>query len=172
VPLSQPLPSSWTNQHVIADASNTNITANDFIISNSGVKLGSTGKNYIALKMPFCSFYVSNQGAGTVVLVFTRASDGVPLYVTAVQPVTSTTGDQFRQITLPVDDVNPLTLTTVKTGTVSLSIVASGLVDTGLLPLPEEQSLPPSQTFSAGGVTPLGQVAKIGSARVSGQFGK
>lgn len=177
MPLSQPLPSSWTNQHVLASQSNTNISANDYIISNSGVKYGTTGKVYIPLKMPFCSFYISNQGGGTAVIVFQRAVDSVPLYVTAVQPVTDTDGNQFRQVTLPVDDPNGLTLSTVKTGTVSLSIVASGLVDTGLLPLPEEVSLPAlggSSPFVSG-VSPLGAsgVGATGSGlRVSGQFGR
>ena len=80
MPLIQQLPSTWSAQHVIANASNTNIATNDVIISNSGMTYGTTGKRYIALKMPFCSFYISNQGAGTSVVVFSRASDGVPLY--------------------------------------------------------------------------------------------
>ena len=147
MPLTQPLPSTWTNQHVLANASNSNIAANDFIISNSGQKFGYTGKIFIPLKMPFCTFYMANQGAGTAVIVFTRAVDGVPLYATAIQPVTSTTGDQFRSVTLPTDDVNGLTLQTVKTGTVSLSIVASGLTDGGLLPDP----VVPLQAANVGG---------------------
>ena len=136
MPLTQPLPSTWTSQHLIAKQINTNIADKDFIFSNSGNKFGTTGKTYIALKMPFVTFYISNQGAGTAVVVFSRVSDGTPLYATAIQPITSTTGDQFRSVTLPVDDVNSLTLTTVKTGTVSLSIVASGVTDSGLLPDP------------------------------------
>ena len=136
MPLTQLLPSTWTNQHLIAKTSNTNIATNDFIFSNSGVKYETSGKTYIALKMPFVTFYMSNQGAGTAVIVFSRVSDGTPIYATAIQPVTSTAGDQFRSVTLPVDDVNGLTLTTTKTGTVSLSIVASGLTDSGLLPDP------------------------------------
>lgn len=136
MPLTQPLPSTWTNQHLIAKESNSNISANDYIISNSGRRYGTTGKTYIPLKMPFCTFYISNQGTGTAVVVFSRVSDGTPLYATAIQPITSTTGDQFRSVSLPVDDPNGLTLSTVKTGTVSLSIVASGLTDSGLLPDP------------------------------------
>ena len=137
MPLTQPLPTTWTAQHLIAKTSNTNISANDFIISCNGAKHGTTGKTYIATKIAFCSlFTISNQGAGTAVVVFSRVSDGTPLYATAIQPITSTTGDQFRSVTLPVDDVNSLTLTTVKTGTVSLSIVASGVTDSGLLPDP------------------------------------
>lgn len=136
MPLTQPLPSTWTSQHLVAKTSDTNIAVNDFIFSNSGNKFGTTGKTYIALKMPFVTFYMSNQGAGTAVIVFSRVSDGTPVYATAIQPVTSTTGDQFRSVTLPVDDPNGLTLQTVKTGTVSLSIVASGLTDSGLLPDP------------------------------------
>ena len=136
MPLTQPLPTTWTAQHLIAKTSDTNISANDFIISCNGAKHGTTGKTYIATKMPFVTFYISNQGAGTAVVVFSRVSDGTPLYATAIQPITSTTGDQFRSVTLPVDDVNSLTLTTVKTGTVSLSIVASGVTDSGLLPDP------------------------------------
>jgi hypothetical protein len=130
MPLTQPLPTTWTAQHLIAKTSNTNISANDFIISCNGAKHGTTGKTYIATKMPFVTFYISNQGAGTAVVVFSRVSDGTPLYATAIQPITSTS------VTLPVDDVNSLTLTTVKTGTVSLSIVASGVTDSGLLPDP------------------------------------
>ena len=61
MPLTQPLPSTWTNQHVIANASNTNIAANSFLISNSGVKYGTTGNTYIPLKMPFATFYMTNQ---------------------------------------------------------------------------------------------------------------
>lgn len=136
MPLIQLLPSTWTNQHVLASSSNTNISSGDVLISNSGVKFGTTGKNYIALKMPFCTFYCSNQGTGTAVIVFKRASDNVVLYATAIQPITNTEGNQFRQFTLPVDDVNGLTLETTKTGTVSLSVVASGLTDSGLLPEP------------------------------------
>jgi hypothetical protein len=145
MPLIQLLPSTWTNQHVLASASNTNISTGDVIISNSGVKFGTTGKNYIALKMPFCTFYCSNQGTGTAVLVFKRASDNVVLYATAIQPITSTTGDQFRQFTLPVDDVNGLTLESTKSGTTSLTIVASGLTDSGLLPEPDLSSSLPLQ---------------------------
>ena len=137
MPLTQPLPSTWTNQHVIANASNTNIAANSFLISNSGVKYGTTGNTYIPLKMPFATFYMTNQGTGTAVIVISRARDGVPLYGTAIQPITSTTGDQLRLITLPVDDPNGLTIQTTKTGTVSLSIVVSGVTDSGLLPLTE-----------------------------------
>ena len=136
MPLTQPLPSTWTSQHLCCKNINTNIADKDFIFSNSGNKFGTTGKTYIALKMPFVTFYISNQGAGTAVIVFTRVSDGTPLYATAIQPVTSTTGDQFRSVTLPVDDPNGLTFETVKTGTVSLSIVANGLTDSGLLPDP------------------------------------
>ena len=136
MPLNQPLPSTWTSQHLVSKTSNNDIALNDFIFSNSGNKFGTSGKTYIALKMPFVTFYISNQGAGTAVIVFSRVSDGTPLYATAIQPVTSTTGDQFRSVTLPVDDVNGLTLQTTKSGTVSLSIVASGLTDSGLLPDP------------------------------------
>ena len=87
MPLTQPLPSTWTSQHLVAKNSNTNISANDYIFSNSGNKFGTTGKIYIALKMPFVTFYMSNQGAGTAVIVFTRVSDGTPMYATAIQPV-------------------------------------------------------------------------------------
>jgi len=165
MPLTQPLPTTWTSQHVIANASNTNIATNDYIISNSGQRFGTTGKVYIPLKMPFCSFYMTNQGAGTAVIVISRAVDGVPLYGTAIQPITSTTGDQLRIVTLPVDDVQGLTVTTVKTGTVSLSIVVSGVTDPGLLPYPggEQASqitnaaVPAMGTFKTGGASGFGQ---------------
>ena len=159
MPLNQPLPSTWTSQHVIADTIDTNIAANDFIISNDGSKFGTTGNTYIPLKMPFATFYMTNQGAGTAVIVISRASDGVPLYATAIQPVTSTTGDQVRIITLPCDSLNALTITMVKTGTVSVSIVVSGVTDPGLLPYPGGEqagqitaaALPVMGQFKAGG---------------------
>ena len=107
--------------------------------------------------MPFATFYMTNQGAGTAVIVISRAVDGVPLYGTAIQPITSTTGDQLRIITLPVDDPNGLTIQTTKTGTVSLSIVVSGVTDSGLLPLHggDQATLP---SASQGGVGPGGSV--------------
>jgi len=157
MPLIQTLPSTWSAQHVIANTSNTNIATNDVIISNSGMKYGTTGKRYIALKMPFCSFYISNQGAGTSIVVFSRASDGVPLYATVLSAVTDTDGNQFRNVVLPVDDPSGITITTTKTGTVSLSIVANGITDSGLLPLP---AMPTQtgigQTFTLGGSSKLG----------------
>ena len=170
MPLTQPLPSTWTSQHLVAKTSNTNIAANDFIFSNSGNKFGTTGKTYIALKMPFVTFYMSNQSTGTAVIVFTRVSDGTPIYATAIQPVTSTTGDQFRSVTLPVDDPNGLTLQTVKTGTVSLSIVASGLTDSGLLPdpvLPLQGASGMSSPVAGGMARVVGgsQVAVSGSSK-------
>ena len=171
MPLTQLLPSTWTNQHLIAKTSNTNIATNDFIFSNSGVKYETSGKTYIALKMPFVTFYISNQGLGTAVVVFSRVSDGTPLYATAIQPITSTTGDQFRSVTLPVDDVNSLTLTTVKTGTVSLSIVASGVTDSGLLPdpiLPLQGGSSVGSPMKAGGLMRTvggSQVAMGGSSK-------
>ena len=176
MPLTQPLPSTWTNQHVIANASNTNIAANDFLISNSGVKYGTTGSTYIPLKMPFATFYMTNQGAGTAVIVISRARDGVPLYGTAIQPITSTTGDQLRIITLPVDDPNGLTIQTTKTGTVSLSIVVSGVTDSGLLPLHGgDQATLPSAS-QGGAPTPGGGFyapgyANGGGGRLSGAPG-
>ncbi len=167
MPLTQPLPSTWTNQHVIANASNTNIAANDFLISNSGVKYGTTGKTYIPLKMPFATFYMTNQGAGTAVIVISRARDGVPLYGTAIQPITSTTGDQLRIITLPVDDPNGLTIQTTKTGTVSLSIVVSGVTDSGLLPL--DSGIPSAVQGAIGASTPAtgGFISKVGGGSVA-----
>ena len=108
--------------------------------------------------MPFVTFYISNQGAGTAVVVFSRVSDGAPLYATAIQPVTSTTGDQFRSVTLPVDDVNGLTMQSTKTGTVSLSIIASGLTDSGLLPDPVPVQLQSSNS----------QKLQIAGSRVGG----
>ena len=170
MPLTQPLPSTWTSQHLVAKTSNTNIAVNDFIFSNSGNKFSTTGKTYIALKMPFVTFYMSNQGAGTAVIVFSRVSDGTPIYATAIQPVTSTTGDQFRSVTLPVDDPNGLTLQTVKTGTVSLSIVASGLTDSGLLPdpvLPLQGASGRSSPVAGGMARVVGgsQVAMSGSSK-------
>jgi len=170
MPLNQPLPTTWSSQHLIIKESNSNMSANDFIISCNGVKHGTSGKTYIATKMPFCTFYLSNQGAGTAVVVFSRVSDSTPLYATAIQPITSTTGDQFRSVTLPCDDVNSLTLSIIKTGTVSLSIVASGLTDSGLLPDPMPAATKTSNvqklmTLGAGRVTGGQQVAMGGGAK-------
>ncbi len=170
MPLTQPLPSTWTSQHLVAKNSNTDIAVNDFIFSNSGNKFGTTGKSYIALKMPFVTFYISNQGLGTAVIVFSRVSDGTPLYATAIQPVTSTTGDQFRSVTLPCDDPNGITLQTTKTGTVSLSIVANALTDSGLLPdpvLPMQGSSGISSPVAGGMARVVGgqQVAMGGSSK-------
>jgi hypothetical protein len=169
MPLNQPLPTTWSSQHLIIKESNSNMSANDFIISCNGVKHGTSGKTYIATKMPFCTFYLSNQGAGTAVVVFSRVSDGTPLYATAVQPITSTTGDQFRSLTLPCDDVNSITISVVKTGTISLSIVASGLTDSGLLPDPVPVQLQSSNaqklTLSAGRAVGGSQVAMSGGSK-------
>jgi len=164
MPLTQPLPSTWTNQHVIASASNTNVALNDVILSNSGTKFGTTGKKYIALKMPFCTFYISNQGTGSAVVVFKRAIDSVVLYATVVSAVNDTDGNQFRQLTLPVDDVAGLSLETTKSGTVSLSIVASGLTDSGLLPEPIPLPLMSSrsQGLQIAGGGSVGQQAVLG----------
>lgn len=145
------------------------MSANDYIISCNGAKHGTSGKTYIATKMPFCTFYLSNQGAGTAVVVFSRVSDGTPLYATAIQPITSTTGDQFRSVTLPCDDVNSLTISVVKTGTVSLSIVASGLTDSGLLPDPVPVQLQASNaqklSLATGRAVGGSQVAMSGGAK-------
>ena len=158
MPLNQPLPTTWSSQHLIIKESDSNMSANDFIISCNGVKHGTSGKTYIATKMPFCTFYLSNQGAGTAVVVFSRVSDGTPLYATAIQPITSTTGDQFRSVTLMCDDPNSITISVVKTGTISLSIVASGLTDSGLLPDPVPVQLQASNS----------QKLQIAGSRVGG----
>lgn len=169
MPLNQPLPTTWSSQHLIIKNSNSNMSANDYIISCNGAKHGTSGKTYIATKMPFCTFYLSNQGAGTAVVVFSRVSDGTPLYATAIQPITSTTGDQFRSVTLPCDDVNSLTISVVKTGTVSLSIVASGLTDSGLLPDPVPVQLQASNaqklSLATGRAVGGSQVAMSGGAK-------
>ena len=169
MPLNQPLPTTWSSQHLIIKESNSNMSANDFIISCNGVKHGTSGKTYIATKMPFCTFYLSNQGAGTAVVVFSRVSDGTPLYATAIQPVTSTTGDQFRSLTLPCDDVNSITISVVKTGTISLSIVASGLTDSGLLPDPVPVQLQASNaqklSLASGRAVGGSQVAMSGGSK-------
>ena len=153
MPLTQPLPTTWSNQHVIADTINTNIATNSFIISNSGAKYGTSGNTYIPLKMPYATFYMTNQGSGTVLVVISRAVDGVPLYATVVAAGTDADGNQVRIISLPVDDPSGLTITTTKTGTVSFSCVVSGVTDSGLLPLHEgSQSTLPSA--NQGGIGP------------------
>lgn len=170
MPLIQPLPSTWSSQHLIANGINVNISDRDYIISNSGMSYGTSGKILIALKMPFCSFYISNQGTGTAVIVFKRASDLVPLYATAIQPITSTTGDQFRNVTLPVTDPQGLTFSTIKTGTIDLSIVANGITDSGLLPLPG--SMPEVSSVPGGSFAVAGGVVTGGSQTVMGGIGK
>lgn len=154
MPLTQPLPTTWTNQHVIADTSNSNIAANDYLISNSGAKYGTTGKTYLPLKMPFATFYMTNQATGTVLVVISRAVDGVPLYATVVAAVTDADGNQVRIITLPVDDPSGLTITTTKTGTVSFSCVVSGVTDSGLLPLNPSGSPGTLPSANQGGIGP------------------
>tara|TARA_R110000823_G_scaffold201826_1_gene332746 strand:- start:745 stop:1179 length:435 start_codon:yes stop_codon:yes gene_type:complete len=131
------------------------VSANDVIFSNSGVKFGTTGKTYVALKMPFVTFYITNQGTGTAVVVFQRASDSVVLFATIIAAVSDADGNQAKMVTLPVDDVQGLTCQTTKTGTVSLTIVASGLTDSGLLPDPMPLPLMASRSQNlqiAGGI--------------------
>ncbi len=134
MPLRQTLPGTYSSQFVVAKQSNTNIALNDYIFSNDSAKFGTTGKNYIGLPFPWLRFHILNEGAGTIALQILRVSDGTPLFGTIVGAGTNADGLQFKSVLVPNDNPNGITLVTTKSGTVSLSIVAVGITDSGLLP--------------------------------------
>lgn len=166
MPLRQPLPGVWSSQVVLAQNRATNISANDFEISNNGNHFNAN-KTYYGLPFPFVRFYFNNQGTGTAAIKAMRAKDGVLLVQTILGAGSgagiATDGSFYRTFTLPNDNQNGLTFSVTKTGTVSVDIVIEGLTDSGLLPEMEIETQPDIRGRHLRriqpGIQPLGQAA-------------
>ena len=169
MPLQQPIPSRYSTQVVIAKQSSTNIAEGDHLFSITGAKFGTTGKEYIGLPFPWIRIQFLNEGTGTAALKVFRASDGCPLWGTIIAAATDADGRQFKACLVPNTDINGITLSTTKVNTPSLSIVAIGITDSGLLPVSAES------TVRRGGMGETFQIAGSagggGSQTASGSFG-
>ena len=152
MPLTQRLPSSYTSQKAIAQDLNANVSFNDYIISQTGAQFSTTGKVYIPMPFPYVNIAFLNSsndgsasGSAAVATCF-ASNTAVKTWGSIIAAESNASGYQYRSITLALSDLTGVSFKIVKTGTVKLHIVVSGVVDSGLLPYPEinENGLDPN----------------------------